>query len=159
MPLSGGDIDPRLAVPDKPSLGSLASSARPTHAWRTMKCPCCNGKRFIVGFDGRDECYLCRSLGVVTPEASRQWFYEQDQERIRQLRMQLARDAAESTQWQQLAFDLGDEVKTEKPKKVCCQPPKPLPSTTDRQPSLAFDHEMISHGQQHGAYAVQHAAV
>jgi hypothetical protein len=124
-----------------------------------MKCPCCAGKRFIIGFEGRDECYLCRSLGVVTPEAQRQWAAEQDAERIRQIRADLVRQAVESTQWQQLAFDLGDEVKAEKTKKVGCQPPQRLPSTTDRQPSLAFDHEMISHGQQHGAYADQHAAV
>lgn len=125
-----------------------------------MKCPECRGKRFIADFCGdRMECWLCRSLGVVTPEANRQWLYEQDQERIRQIRLQLARDAAESTQWEQLAFDWGEEVKVEKIKKVSCQPPKPLPSTDHRQPSLAFDHETIPDGQQHGSYADQYATV
>lgn len=126
-----------------------------------MKCPCCNGKRFILGFDNeRDECYLCRSLGVVTPAANQQWLYEQDQERIRRLRAQLARDAAESTQWEQLAFDWGDEVKAEKTKKVSCQPPKPLPSTTGHQPSLALEipSEIIPDGQ-HGTYADQYVSV
>lgn len=125
-----------------------------------MKCPCCNGKRFIADFTGeRMECWLCRSLGVVTPEANQQWLYEQDQERIRRLRAELARDAAESTQWEQLTLDLGDVVKPEKSKKVGCQPPKPLPSTTDHQPRLAFDPEIIPHGQQHGTYADQHVPV
>lgn len=123
-----------------------------------MKCPECRGKRFLTDFTGeRMECWLCRSLGVVTPEANRQWLYEQEQERIRQIRLQLARDAMESTQWEQLAFAWDDapaKVKVEKPKKPCCVTLHPLPSTMDhRQPSLAFEEPSEIHGHQHGTHA------
>lgn len=132
-----------------------------------MRCPSCNGKRFITGFDGgRDECYLCRSLGVVTPEAHRLWQAEQEAERIRLIRADLARQAIEATQWEQLAFEWEEhwaKVKVEKAKKACCQTQERLPSTTDhRQISLAFEEpsEIISDGQQqHGAYADQYATV
>lgn len=128
-----------------------------------MRCPSCNGKRFISSFDGgRDECYLCRSLGVVTPEAQRAWAAEQDAERIRQIRVQLARDAMESTQWEQLSFAWGDTPKKVKNRKnVRCVVANSMPSTDHRQHSLAFEDlsEIPDGQQQHGSHAQQLAAI
>jgi len=71
------------------------------------RCPECKGRKYILAIDGsRDECYLCRAGGYVTPEKYSQWVVTEgallrlQEERLKQL----AREAPIYREYHQLAF-------------------------------------------------------